>query len=73
MLLKKCKAVKELFDALPGVEMAEAFIKDQKKTLPCAAYLNGDYGYKDIYAGLLKCNDWKKIIKKRKNFRDFRT
>ena len=32
--------------------MAESFIKDQKKILPCAAYLNGEYGYKDIYAGV---------------------
>ena len=38
--------------AASGVEMAEAYIKDQKKTLPCAAYLNGEYGYKDIYAGV---------------------
>ena len=28
-----------------------SLIKDQK-TLPCAAYLNGEYGYKDIYAGV---------------------
>ena len=38
--------------AASGVEMAESFIKDQKKILPCAAYLNGEYGYKDIYAGV---------------------
>ena len=35
-----------------GVEMAESFIKDLKKQLPCAAYLNGEYGVKDIYAGV---------------------
>ena len=38
--------------ATSGVEMAESFLKDQKKQLPCAAYLNGEYGYKDIYAGV---------------------
>jgi Malate/lactate dehydrogenases len=38
--------------AASGVEMAESYIKNMKKTLPCAAYLNGEYGYKDIYAGV---------------------
>ena len=38
--------------AASGVEMAEAYLKDNKKTLPCAAYLNGEYGVKDIYAGV---------------------
>ena len=32
--------------------MAESYLKDMKKTLPCAAYLNGEYGVKDIYAGV---------------------
>ena len=32
--------------------MAESYIKDLKKELPCAAYLNGEYGVKDIYAGV---------------------
>ena len=32
--------------------MAESYLKDQKKQLPCAAYLNGEYGFKDIYAGV---------------------
>ena len=27
-------------------------LKNQKKTLPCAAYLNGEYGTKDLYAGV---------------------
>ena len=35
-----------------GVEMAESYIKDLKKTLPCAAHLNGEYGTKDLYAGV---------------------
>ncbi len=38
--------------AASGVEMAESYIKDLKKILPCAAYLNGEYGYKNIYAGV---------------------
>ena len=38
--------------AASGVEMASAFIKDEKKLLPCAAFLNGEYGVKDIYAGV---------------------
>ncbi len=38
--------------AASGVEMAESYIKDLKKTLPCAAYLNGEYSVKNIYAGV---------------------
>jgi len=38
--------------AASGIEMAEAYIKDLKKTLPCAAYLNGEYGVKNLYAGV---------------------
>ena len=32
--------------------MAESYLKDLKKQLPCAAYLNGEYGIKDLYAGV---------------------
>ena len=38
--------------ATAGVEMAESYIKNLKKTLPCAAFLNGEYGFKDLYAGI---------------------
>ena len=38
--------------ATAGVEMAESYIKNLKKTLPCAAYLNGEYGVKNLYAGV---------------------
>ena len=38
--------------AASGVEMAESYIKDLKKNLPCAAYLNGEYGTKNLYAGV---------------------
>jgi len=32
--------------------MAEAILKDKKKILPCAVYLTGQYGYKDLYIGV---------------------
>ena len=38
--------------AAAGVEMAESYLKNLKKQLPCAAYLNGEYGVKEIYAGV---------------------
>ena len=38
--------------AASGVEMAESYLKDLKKQLPCAVNLNGEYGVKDIYAGV---------------------
>jgi malate dehydrogenase len=38
--------------AASGVEMAAAYLKDEKKLLPCAAYINGEYGYDKIYAGV---------------------
>ncbi len=38
--------------AASAVEMAESYLKNQKKELPCAAYLNGEYGVKNLYAGV---------------------
>ena len=38
--------------AASGVEMAESYLKDLKKQLPCAVYLNGEYGAKNLYAGV---------------------
>ena len=38
--------------AASGIEMAESYLKNQKKQLPCAAYLNGEYGIKELYAGV---------------------
>tara|TARA_B100000700_G_scaffold331404_1_gene463858 strand:+ start:3572 stop:4534 length:963 start_codon:yes stop_codon:yes gene_type:complete len=38
--------------ASAGVEMAESYLKDLKKQLPCAAYLNGEYTFKNFYAGV---------------------
>lgn len=38
--------------ATSAIEMAESYLKDQKKVLACAAYLQGEYGYKDLYIGV---------------------
>jgi malate dehydrogenase len=38
--------------ASAAVEMAEAILKDKKKILPCAAYLDGEYGFKDLFIGV---------------------
>ncbi|MGD0274627.1 MAG: malate dehydrogenase [Syntrophales bacterium] len=35
-----------------AVEMAEAILKDKKKILPCAAYLQGEYGIHDLFVGV---------------------
>ena len=51
--------------AASGVEMAESYLKDLKKQLPCAVYLNGEYGAKNIYAGvpvIIGSNGVEKII-----------
>tara|TARA_A100001011_G_scaffold362479_1_gene411440 strand:+ start:592 stop:1554 length:963 start_codon:yes stop_codon:yes gene_type:complete len=65
--------------AASGVEMAESYLKDLKKKLPCAAYLNGEYGFKNIYAGvpvIIGKNGVEKIIEldltgeEKKNFKD---
>ena len=63
--------------AASGVEMTEAFLKNQKKLLPCAAYLNGEYGIKNLYAGVpavIGSNGVEKVVeikleaKEKKNF-----
>jgi malate dehydrogenase len=38
--------------ATAAIAMAEAYLHDQKRVLPCAAYLNGSYGVKDLYVGV---------------------
>ena len=51
--------------AASGVEMAESYLKDLKKQLPCAVHLNGEYGAKNIYAGvpvIIGSNGVEKII-----------
>jgi malate dehydrogenase len=38
--------------AASAIAMAEAYLKDKKRVLPCAAYLTGQYGIKDMYVGV---------------------
>ena len=38
--------------AAAAVEMVEAILKDKKKILPCAAYLDGQYGVAGLYVGI---------------------
>jgi malate dehydrogenase len=38
--------------ASSAIAMAESFLRDKKRVLPCAAYLNGEYGVKDLYVGV---------------------
>ena len=38
--------------ASSAVQMAESILRDKKRLLPCCAYLNGEYGFKDIYLGV---------------------
>ena len=38
--------------AASAIAMAESYLKDQKRVLPCAAHLSGQYGVKDLYVGV---------------------
>jgi malate dehydrogenase len=38
--------------AASAVAMAESYLRDKKRVLPCAAHLNGEYGIKDLYVGV---------------------
>jgi malate dehydrogenase len=38
--------------AASAIAMAESYLKDKKRVLPCAAWLNGEYGIKDLYVGV---------------------
>jgi malate dehydrogenase len=38
--------------AASAVAMAESYLRDKKRVIPCAAYLNGEYGIKDLYVGV---------------------
>lgn len=52
--------------ASAAVEMAEAILKDKKKILPCAAYLQGEYGFNGLFIGVpvkLGANGIEEIIK----------
>jgi malate dehydrogenase len=38
--------------AASAIAMAESYLKDKKRVLPCAAYLTGEYGLRDLYVGV---------------------
>jgi malate dehydrogenase len=38
--------------ATAAIAMAESYLKDRKRVLPCAAHLNGAYGINDLYVGV---------------------
>jgi malate dehydrogenase len=38
--------------AAAAMEMAQAYLRDEKRVLPCAAYLEGEYGFRDCYMGV---------------------
>ena len=51
--------------AASAIAMAESYLRDQKRVLPCAAYLNGVYGVTDMYVGvpvLIGANGVEKIV-----------
>jgi len=51
--------------ATSAVAMAESYLKDQKRILPCAAWLTGQYGVKDMYVGvpaIIGSNGIEKIV-----------
>jgi malate dehydrogenase len=51
--------------AVSAVSMAESYLKDKRRMLPCAAYLNGEYGMKDIYVGvpvIIGANGVEKVV-----------
>jgi malate dehydrogenase len=51
--------------AASAIAMAEAYLKDKRRVLPCAVMLNGEYGYSDMYVGVpvvIGANGVEKII-----------
>ena len=38
--------------AASAIAMAESYLRDKKRVMPAAAWLNGEYGLKDIYVGV---------------------
>ena len=51
--------------AASAIAMAESYLKDKKRVLPCAAYLNGEYGIKDLYVGVpvvIGCKGVERIV-----------
>ncbi|HWB44834.1 MAG TPA: malate dehydrogenase [Hyphomicrobiaceae bacterium] len=51
--------------ASSAIQMAESYLKDKRRVLPCAAYLNGEYGVKGLYVGVpvvIGANGVEKIV-----------
>ncbi|MEZ0303710.1 MAG: malate dehydrogenase [Hyphomicrobiaceae bacterium] len=51
--------------ASSAIQMAESYIKDKRRVLPCAAFLNGEYGVKGMYVGVpvvIGANGVEKIV-----------
>ncbi|MGB4191732.1 MAG: malate dehydrogenase [Rickettsiales bacterium] len=51
--------------AASAIEMAESYLKDQRRVLPCAVHLNGEYGVKNLYVGapaIIGANGVEKIV-----------
>jgi malate dehydrogenase len=51
--------------AAAAVQMAEAIVKDKRRILPCAAWLQGEYGFRDLFLGvpcLLGANGLERVI-----------
>lgn len=51
--------------ASAAINMAESYLKDKRRVLPCAAYLTGQYGVKDLYVGvpvIIGANGVEKIV-----------
>ena len=51
--------------ASSAIAMAESYLKDSKRVLSCATYLNGEYGVKGLYVGvpvIIGCKGVEKIV-----------
>ena len=51
--------------ASSAIQMAESYLKDKRRVLPCAAFLNGEYGIKGMYVGVpvvIGANGVEKIV-----------
>jgi len=51
--------------ATSAIAMAESYLKDQRRVLPCAAYLSGEYGLTDMYVGvpiIIGANGVEKVV-----------
>ena len=51
-IVKHLKTGSAYYAPSAAVEMAESILKDKKKVLPCAAYLEGEYGINGLFVGV---------------------